>query len=159
MSKIKKLEAELKKERAKELYLTYKSPGTLTSEESSLKVKKKDIKAAVKGAKAIKERHGSLPYGFYYKNGNGKLLGSFYYITGTLLRYEEIPKISENNILRDNMRCNDWPIVIENHNSYRITRPFDKTDIIVDRDGNIIIKGNDKELVAYRNEFSKQRKY
>lgn len=147
MTKLQRLEIELKKEKAKELYLVYRSPGALVSEESSRKVKNKDIKAAVKNAKSFS------PYGFCYENGNGKQIGSFYYITGTLLRYEEIPRTDENHILRSNMFCNEWPVVVENRNSYRITRPFGENDVIIDWDGNIVAKGNSKELMAYRKQF------
>ena len=156
-TKLQKLEAELKKEKAKELYVEFQSPGSLVSEIDSKKVKSKDLKAVITIAKSIKQRGGASPYGFLFRDGNGRQKGFFYYITGTLLRYEEVPIINENSILRSNMFCNEWPIVIENRNSYRITRPFEKTDAIVDWDGNIIIKGNDKELVAYRNEFLKYK--
>lgn len=56
------------------------------------------------------------------------------------------------------MFCNEWPVVIENKNSYRITRPFEKNDVIVDWDGKILIKGNDKELIEYRKQFIKKKK-
>lgn len=153
MTKLQKLEAELKKEKAKELYIVFMSPGSFVSESDTKKIKTKDIKIAVSMVKAIRQR----PYGFYYEDGNGKQKGPFYYITGTLQRYEEIPNTREFDILKSNMRCNEWPIVIENRNSYRITRPFGEKDVVIDWDGNITIKGNDKELVKYRKQFKKQK--
>lgn len=157
MTKLQKLEAELKKEKAKELYIVFMSPGSFMSESNSKKIKTKDIKTAVLMAKSIKQRYGASPYGFHYEDGNGKQKGPFYYITGTLRRYEEIPDTREFNILKSNMYCNEWPIVIENKNSYRVTRPFEEKDVIVDWDGNITIKGNDKELVEYRKRFIKNK--
>lgn len=78
-TKLQKLEVELKKEKAKELYVIFQSSGSFISEISSKKVKTKDIKAVVRMAKLISD-NGSVPYGFCFEDGNGKQKGPFYYI-------------------------------------------------------------------------------
>ncbi len=38
----------------------------------------------------------------------------------------------KEDILRSNMRRNDWGRIIVNDNSYRSTRPLDKDDVVLD---------------------------
>lgn len=156
MSKIQKLEKQLKKERAKELYVSAYSPGTFVSESSSYKVEDKCLKTAIKKISKTIERHGAKPYGFRFEDGNGKSLGGMYYVTGRLIKFEEISDNDEElSILKLNMRCNNFPIVIENKNSYRFTGPFNPEDCIIDWAGNVVQEGNAPELEAYRSKMKK----
>ena len=157
--KIAALEAQLEKEKAKQLYVVYYSPGTLFAEQSRFKVEERDIAAAAGRAKVdVVERHNAKPFGFRFTDGNGELLSGMYYLTGKLVRYDEVPDDKEHSTMRSNMRCNDMPIAVENNNSWRYTGRFDEDDVIVDWDGNVVQRGDDPELVAYRAEFKRRRK-
>ena len=71
-----------------------------------------------------------------------------FYLGGKLLRYEEA---EEGSILASNMRCNGYPLCIENANSYRSTHYFEERDAIVDPEtGTVLRRGDDGDLVAYR---------
>lgn len=117
---------------------TYYSPGTLFAESSSHEFKTLDLPAMVHHAKKVSERHGATPYCFTItemkrpvEKGEFDVVpkevrrhGGRYYLTGTLSRYDDIPDTDEFSILRANARGNDWPVFIENTNSYRTTQAF-----------------------------------
>lgn len=158
MSKTKQLEKQLKEERAKEIHVEFYSPGTFVSETSSVKVKSKDLKVAAVQAKKITERYNSKPYGFRFTDGNSKSLSGLYYLTGKIIRYDDISDSDEKlSILKSNMRCNNWPFVVENTNSWRFTGQFEKEDRIVDFKGNILAEGDAPDLMEYRKKFEKFR--
>ena len=151
MSKISELESALKKEKSKQLFVSVFSPGTLFSEQDSFEVESRELKPILTKIKDITQRHGAKPYGFRFQDGNGKPLSGTYYITGRLIYFDEIPENDEDlRILRSNMRANDYPIVIENKNSYRFTGQFEEEDSIINWEGETITKGNEKVLVDYR---------
>lgn len=52
--------------------------------------------------------------------------------------------------LRANMRCNDWPLMVENTNSYRTTMPYGSGDCVVDVDGNVVDAGDSATREAQR---------
>lgn len=146
------------------------SPGTLFSEMSAKDIDSWDTKQAVKMAKDITERHGAKPYGFYFEtllfspdvpDGEGGMLkvqpkvvekSGVHFLGGQLQTYDDVLKRndSKEEILRSNMRYNDMWIVCVNTNSYRSTMPFEEKDALVDDQGNIVARGNDKEHVSYR---------
>lgn len=153
-------------------YVTFFSPGTLFSEQSSVPIESWSIPTAVEMANGILERHGAKAYGFEFKtmleaepvdDGEGGLLkvepklivkSGLYWLGGTLLRYDQIPDTSENNILLNNMRCNNYPYIVENNNSWRYRMYFSEDACIVDADGSIRVRGNDPELMEYRKQFA-----
>jgi hypothetical protein len=146
------------------------SPGTFTSEVSAKDIESWDTKKAVKMAKNITERHGAKPYGFYFEtllvspdvpDGEGGMLkvqpkvvekSGVHFLGGELQTYDDVLKRndSKEEILRSNMRYNDMWIVCVNTNSYRSTMPFEEKDALVDDQGNIVARGNDKKHVSYR---------
>ncbi len=157
-TKIKELEEQLKKEKSKQLFVRFISPGTFVSETTSEEIEKRDLKAATQRAKLIKERYNATPFGFQFTDGNGVVKGGTYYITGRLIKYDEVPNIEDNWILLSNMRNNGYPIIIENTNSYKTTTWFNEEDCIVDWDGYIIQKGDSPDLKAYRTKKLKEFK-
>lgn len=160
-------------------FVEFFSPGTLFAEQSTRPIESWDTAQAVELANGITERHGAKPYGFRFvtkivsdpvSDGQGGFLdvipkqtahSGTHFLGGELKFYDDIPEECETTILRSNMRCNEYPIVIENRNSYRSMQPFDEKDCIVGPDGKITRRGNDKDLIAYRSkklaEFKEQR--
>jgi hypothetical protein len=155
-----RLQKELQEERAKEVYVEYLSPGTFVSETTLIECSTPyDMYEAVRGAKKIKERHSTTPYGFHFVDGNHRSIDErTYYITGDVISYDDVPAIEKNSILRSNMQGNDWAYIIENTNSWKITQPFDEKDVVVDWDGRIICRGDESKMMKYRKEFAKRKK-
>lgn len=151
----------------KKHFVIFMSPGTFVSEVSERPIDDWDARAACKMAESIEERHGAKPYGFRFSTRlcappvevEGESLdvqpkeiasSGMHYITGEAIRFDDVPVDKEHDILRSNMRCNRHPVIIENRNSYRFSTFFSPADVIVDRDGKIIRRGNDPDLVEYR---------
>lgn len=149
-------------------YVVFMSPGTFSSEVSERPIGEWNTHEGARIAAEIKERHGAIPYSFQFEtrlihdpipDGEGGTLtvnsrtvdrSGTYFIKGETRRYDDIPDNKETHILRSNMRCNDWPIVVETRNGYRHTTPFGAHDAIVDADGTIIVRGDAPEHVEYR---------
>lgn len=160
----------------KKHFVTFYSPGTLFSESSSKPIEDWNVKEAVLLSKNVEERHGAKPYGFVFTtdvchepvpDGEGRMLevksreierSGVYFLTGKVIRYDEVPDTKEFAIMRSNMECNDFAFVVENINSYRSTMPFGEKDAIVDWDGEIVERGNDSKRMKYREKFQKLMK-
>lgn len=145
-------------------FVEFFSPGTFLSESSQRAIESWDTKTAATMATEITERYNAKPYGFKFftsiaaesiDDGEGGKLNvqpkeiarsGMYYLTGDLILFDDAPK----GTLRSNMRCNHWPICIENKNSWRFTGTFGANDFIVDKEGNTVRRGNDADLVEYR---------
>jgi len=152
-------------------YVEFFSPGTFFNESTLKPIDSWDIAKAVEMANETQERHGAKPYGFEFKtmleqpdvsDGEGGLLpvmpkkvdeSGLHWLGGELMLFHEISPSDDTRILRDNMRCNRWPFVVVNNNSYRYTMQFDEDACIVDADGKIVRRGTDADLVAYREKF------
>lgn len=127
----------------KKHFVTFYSPGTFTAETTAREVKKWDIEEAQKMAHSITERYGATPYAFQFstvgrgtKDLHAKEIASspLYYLGG---RVETLAEVEARNdpkegILRSNMRGNGWDRIIVNDNSWRVTRPLEKTDVVLD---------------------------
>ena len=152
-------------------YITFMSPGTLFSETSDKEVDSWDVKQAVQMAKSIKERYNATPYGFYFKtfithppidDGEGGTLNvqpkqvadsGRYFLGGKLESFDDVEKRNDTNeeILRSNMRANDWAWVCVVTHKYKSTQPFEEKDSLVDAEtGEILFRGSDPDLMAYR---------
>lgn len=151
-------------------FVEFFSPGTFVSEQTDKPCAHGDITKALEMARGIKERHGASPYGFRFYtieramvvDGEGNKAqkskretnrSGMHYITGTILRYDDVPDDSEHSILRANMRCNDYAYCIENRNSWRFTGEFAAKDCIVEWDGSISVRGDCPEFMEYRKSF------
>lgn len=123
-------------------FVEFFSPGTFVSESSIVEIDSWDVNKAIEIAKTIKERHDATPYGFLFitRERNDDELDSkitnksnMYFLGGKIETIEEIEKrnLPEERILISNMKCNDWDKVITNTNSWKITLPFEKDDILL----------------------------
>lgn len=150
--------------------VTFLSPGTFTNEQTTRTIPEWSTAAAADMATVIQERHGAKPYAFYFatdlvaddvEDGEGGKLkvqpkeiarSPIHYLGGTVLTYDEIVKRGdpEESILLRNMRGNGMPLVLENRNSYKTTVEFKTTDLVVDRAGAIVERGDAPKWVAYR---------
>lgn len=152
------------------------SPGTLFSETTTKPIESWSPEQACILVKKISERHGAKPYGFRFhthkvypelRDDSGekvKLIpklvktSGIYFLNGKVLKYDDIPESSETHILRSNMWCNHWFLVCERRNSYRHTVQFTEEDFVVDQDGVVLCRGNDKEFVEYRKQCEAKKK-
>lgn len=114
-------------------FVTFYSPGTFVSETTTKEIDAWSVDLAVRMAKEIVERHRATPYGFSFKTQESdgwepKTVkeSGMYFLGGRLLTLDDIPDVSENRILRSNMRNNGYDTVIENTNSWKVTLPFNK---------------------------------
>jgi len=124
-------------------FVTFFSPGTIMSEETTKPIDSWDVDAAVKMAHKIVERYNARPYGFQFstRERGAKDLDSkvtkrsgMYYLGG---RIETLAEVEARNdpkeeILRSNMRCNGWDKIVVNENSWRWTAPWRATDTLLD---------------------------
>lgn len=125
-------------------YVTFYSPGTFLSEETTKEIDSWDIDKAKEMARTIKERYGATPYCFkfttlergsedFYPKQIARSKGC-YYLGGQIISAEEIlagddPK---EEILRINIRCNDIKKIIINDNSWRFTGEFKDDDVLLE---------------------------
>jgi hypothetical protein len=129
----------------KKHFVTFLSPGTFVHEETTLPIESWDVEKACEMAHDINERHGSRPFAFEFstrergeKDLDSKVTkeSGRYFLGGTLLTAKEIKAMEEKpgqyDILISNMRCNGWPRVVVNDNSWRIFQPLGKNDCILD---------------------------
>ena len=127
----------------KKHFVTFYSPGIFVSESTEREVDSWDVEKAKEMARSIKERHGATPYGFKFitrgredNELDSKILNrsNMYYLGGKVRHLDFI--ILENKpdeqILISNMKINGWDRVIENCNSYKITQPLEKDDVVLE---------------------------
>lgn len=157
--------------------VTFYSPGTFFPESTAKSIPSWDTKLAVEMSKSIEERYGAKPHSFRFStmltadpvpDGEGGTLevepkkvdsSSLYYLGGTLRTYDEVVErdYDKERILRSNMEGNRMWVIIENTNSYRFTGEFPEDACIVDENGEIIRRGNDPDLMAYRSQKNKEK--
>lgn len=158
--------------------VTFYSPGTLFSEQSTKDIDSWDTKKAVEMAESIMERYNAKPYAFKFEtwkthapvsDGEGGTLevrpklekeSGYYFLGGKLETYDDVlaRNLDSENILRSNMRGNEYWIVCINTNSFKSTMPFGEDDKIVDASGTVIESGDDPKHVKYRREQLQKRK-
>lgn len=126
-------------------FVTFYSPGTFFSEDTTKPVEAWDVDAAVEMARGIKERYGATPYGFRFTTRgraddelDSKVIAKspFYYLGGRIETKAEVfarndPK---ENILRANMEGNGYDRIIINENSWRFTAGLNADDVVLDVD-------------------------
>lgn len=126
----------------KKHFVTFLSPGTLFSEETTKPIDRWDVEAAKAMADGIKERHGAIPYGFRFTTRgrendelDSKVVATspMYYLGGDVLTLAEVKARNdrEDRILIGNMERNGYDRVIVNNNSWKITQPLHKDDIVL----------------------------
>lgn len=127
----------------KKHFVIFYSPGTFVSETTEREIDSWDVEQAMEIARTVKERHGATPYGFRFTTRSraddeldSKVTerSNMYFLGGKIRHLDFI--ILENKpdeqILISNMRNNGWDRVIENTNSYKITQPLEKDDVVLE---------------------------
>jgi hypothetical protein len=123
-------------------FVTFLSPGTFVSEETTRPIETWDVEKAVEMSHGILERHGAKPYGFYFStrsrgpddlDSKQTAKSNFYYLGGRIETKEEVfarndPKES---VLRLNMETMDIDRVIVNDNSWRFTGLPRDSDVVL----------------------------
>lgn len=123
-------------------YIVFCSPGTFVHETSMKEIDSWDVRKAVEMANGITERYGSKPFGFYFQTKgrdehemDSKVIDSskMYYLGGKVESFAEVCERNDPNerILRSNMEGNHWEYIITNTNSYKITQPLRKGDVVL----------------------------
>lgn len=126
----------------KKNFVVFLSPGTLVSEQTVKPITTWDIPKAIRWARKIKERHGAVPYGFYFSRRGRKpneldskegTRSKMYYLGGKIYTLKEVKarKDPKDRILISNMENNDWNKIIVNNNSWKATLPFKQGDEVV----------------------------
>jgi len=124
-------------------FVRFLSPGIFVSEESTVPIDHWNVETAMVMARDIKERHGAVPYGFQFitrSRGPDDLdskiteRSGIYYLGGRIetLAQVEARNVPNEDILRSNMRNNDWDKIIINTNSWKVTFPLNETDVMLE---------------------------
>lgn len=124
-------------------YVEFYSPGTFVSETTAKPVDAWDVEAAVRMASAVTERYNATPYGFRFTTRGREddeldsrqiAKSPFYYLGGVVETLAEVKAKGDpsDRILISNMECNGWDRVITNTNSWKVTRPLEADDVILD---------------------------
>lgn len=139
--------------------VTFLSPGTFVSEQTSKPIASYDVQLAVEISRSITERYGATPYGFYFStqiesdpisDGEGGQLNvepktvdesKMYYINGEIETIADVEARNDpsESILLSNMKCNNWDRIVVTRNGYKHTRPFNDGDHIVNLKGEITL--------------------
>lgn len=123
-------------------FVVFLSPGTFVSEQTQKDIDSWDVNKALHLARGIKERYGATPYGFYFvtrERSDSELdskitkRSNMYYLGGKIETLEEVKSRKDPNdrILISNMECNGWDRIITKTNSWKITQPLNKEDIVL----------------------------
>jgi hypothetical protein len=95
------------------------------------------VEKAKKMVSKIIERYNATPYGFYFVTrslAGQETKSGMYYLGGIVQTLKELKTENdpENQILIRNMENNRWNKVITNTNSWKVTRPFLKGDVVLE---------------------------
>jgi hypothetical protein len=120
-------------------FVTFSSPGTFMSENSTKCIATWDVNEAIRMARSVVERHGATPFGFQFSTKSSdssafvEARSPFYWLGGTVETLEQVEARTSdvNDILLSNMRCNGWDRIITTTNSYKWTQPLGKDDIVL----------------------------
>ena len=127
---------------AKQVFVTFISPGTLSSESTTKEIASWDTIRAVEMAEEINERHGATPYGFYFttKGRTASELDSrvidrsgFYFMGGHIETLQEVRAQSAGReVLIANMETNGWNRVVTTKRGYSWAQPVHEDDAVLD---------------------------
>jgi len=129
----------------KKHFVTFFSPGTFVAESTCLEISQWDVSMAIELARGIREKHGSVPYGFRFTtrtrsedefDSKETAKSNMYFLGGCVETYEEIVERNDpkEEILRQDMKANDIKRIIINTNSYKSTQPFGDNDVLLEVD-------------------------
>ena len=120
-------------------FVIFLSPGAFFSEQTERPIDSWDIEQAKAIAAGMVQGHNARPYGFKFVTRRRKddeiiKQSGVYYLGGKLRTLEQVEadNLPNEEILRWNMRENNYSAVIENTNSWKFTAPFNKEDVLLD---------------------------
>lgn len=124
-------------------FVTFYSPGTFVAETTEKPIGEWDVEKAKKMAKEIVERYNARPYGFRFltrERGENDLdskvtkTSAMYYLGGKIETLAQVKKraTEKDRILVSNMECNGWNRIVTNSNSWLVTQPLEKGDVVLD---------------------------
>lgn len=124
-------------------FVKFLSPGTFVYEESTKPIVRHDVELAKSMAREIKERYGAIPFGFqfitrergeYALDSKITFTSGVYYLGGTVRTREQVERDNkaDEEILRSNMRINDFKAIITNTNSWKVSLPVRDDDVVLD---------------------------
>jgi hypothetical protein len=124
-------------------FVTFYSPGTFLHEESTKPIEAWDVKVASTMAREISERYGAKPFGFRFttRSREDKDLDSrvsktsrMYFLGGKVETLAQVKARAtpDDRILVSNMECKGYERIITNTNSWKVTMPLGKNDIVLD---------------------------
>ena len=127
----------------KQHFVTFTSTGTFVSETTQQPIDSWDVKIAMNMARSIKERHNAVPYGFYFSTRertenelDSKITSTsnFYYLGGKIETYDEVCQRDDpkEQILRSNMKINNFDKIIINTNSWKFVAGLKDTDVVLE---------------------------
>jgi hypothetical protein len=129
----------------KKHFVVFLSPGTFVHEMSEKPIDSWDVEKAKRMARSITERHGATPFAFYFttrSRGEDDLDSKVtdtsvtYYLGGKVETLAEVKAraTKDDRILISNMEINHYDRIITNTNSWKVTQPLNKNDVVLDWD-------------------------
>lgn len=105
-------------------FVSFLSPGTFVSEETTREIESWDVARAQKMAAKITERYGATPYAFRFTTRgrtadelDSRVLRSspMYYMNGRIRTLEQVKarQFPKESTLIANMECNGWDRIVE----------------------------------------------
>ena len=124
-------------------FVTFYSPGTFVSEETTREIESWDVDAAVAMAHGITERYDATPYGFRFTtrtrgdadfDSKESARSCLYWLGGKVETLAEVEARNDpkEETLRWNMRHNNYPKIVVNTNSWKFTAPLNEGDVVLD---------------------------
>jgi hypothetical protein len=123
-------------------FVCFKSAGTFFDEESTIEIDTWNINKAIEMSRSVKERYGATPFGFYFYTRarednelDSKVINksNMYYLGGKIETLEDVKSRNDpdDRILISNMQNNNISRIIINSNSWKVTKPLEETDVVL----------------------------
>lgn len=124
-------------------FVTFYSPGTFFAEDTTQPIPSWDVDTAKAMARAVRERHGAVPYGFRFTtrrrdddelDSRVSATSRMYYLGGTVETLAQVKARATpaDRILIRNMEGNHVERIITNDNSWRWTQALKPTDVVLE---------------------------
>lgn len=123
-------------------FVTFLSPGTFFSEETTQPIESWCVELAIERSKHIIERYNAKPFCFYFttrartdQDLDSKRVATSkkYYLGGRVMTIQEVEQeMPDERILMSNMRGNGWEKIIVNNNGWRVSQPFLEGDVLLE---------------------------
>lgn len=124
-------------------FVTFLSPGTFVHEDTSKPIDSWDTSKAMEMAHGIQERHAATPFAFYFTtrsrdenelDSKQTAKSARYYLGGEIETLAQVKARATDaeRILISNMEGNGWDRIITNTNSWKVTQPLGKEDVVLE---------------------------